>query len=83
MKRDIKCPHCEQLISLDIGFPDKPWLPMVHPSQLPDGPERAAWIQAESWYMPRDIPPAVPGIAPVLPKLGVMAWIHRLCARMM
>ena len=79
MKRDIKCPHCEQLISLDISLPDKPWLS----TELPDGPERGAWIQAETWYMPRDIPPAMLGVAPVLPKLGVMAWIHRLCARMM
>lgn len=57
---------------------------MIHPSQLPDGPERDAWLWAEAQYMPGDKPPpAMQGIAPILPKAGLMAWLRRTCAWMM
>ena len=81
------CQHCGE----EYQFPG--WLighvcetmkrDYIHPSALPDGPERDTWLEAETRYMPGDKPPpAMQGIAPVLPKLGVMAWIHRACAKM-
>ena len=56
----------------------------IHPSALPDGLERDAWIEAEARYQPGDAPPpAIQGIAPLLPKAGAMAWVRRLCHKMM
>jgi hypothetical protein len=70
-----------QNCSMVIGDKSKEW---VHPSKLPDGPERDAWLEAEARYMPGDKPPpAMLGIAPMLPKLGAVAWLHRACTWMM
>jgi len=56
----------------------------IHPSQLPDGPERTVWLEAETRYMFGDKPPpAMLGIAPMLPKLGAMAWLRRAYTWMM
>ena len=83
------CQHCGE----EYRFPG--WLighvcetmrrDYIHPSQLPDGPERDAWIEAEAEYASKHDPIRLPlkenemcGI-----KAPQRSWLHRLCARMM
>ncbi len=82
------CPHCGE----EYQFPG--WLighvcetmrrDYIHPSALPDGPERDAWLEAEAEYACKHDPPLkVHKAESKAEPEREGSWLHRLCARMM
>jgi hypothetical protein len=57
---------------------------MIHPTQLPPGPEYDAWLEAEAEYSIKYDPPLK--LHPVTrppEKVDRGSWLHRFCAWMM
>jgi len=73
------CPLCGGPLGLQHPFEN------IHPSYLPDGPERDAWLEAEAQYAGKHDPIRLPLVENEMCswKMPRKSWLRRACAWMM